>query len=306
MSTSSGEPGFCKYCGHFMNEHTKASLSKCKRCKKHIYVCQVGIHATGGGWKICHVPCGCGQKHYPSTAKPARPLEPADYASTHPEYESPPLPDSKPTYSELFKSGDYLGFYGNDGEVVWTTQSSWWPTTTLYKGANVSCFQFDDESTGSSYFTWTLDVEDSLGATEPNQSERSLGKKTAHTASSGRKPSASHGRTLSAESIDPLQWDQERFEEETMASAMTGLTVGEGSSQRVEESLDQRAGTLPVSAQLNEKGMVSFRLKSEGKHGKKMVSTRDKWVATTGGYIFESKLEGCTFFASEIKAAKKK
>lgn len=308
MSTSSGESGFCNYCGHPMDGHTKASHSKCKRCKKRIYVCQAGQHDEGGGWRICYVPCGCGQKNYPSTARAARPLEPTEYASTHPQYESPndtdtthtdvPGPASpdvpEPTYVELLRSGDYLGFYDYNEDVIWTSQSDWRSSTIWFEGAEVACFQF--ESAGYSYFTWRLDVDSGQEGTEQGQSQRSLGKKAV------RQPSTSHGRTLSEESIDPLQWDQERITAETMASAMRGLTVGEGSSQQG-EGHGQVSGTVPVSARLSRKGMVDFTVKSSGK---KLASTREKWVSVKGGYVFESQSEGCIFFAKEIKPAKKK
>ncbi|KAG9249989.1 uncharacterized protein F5Z01DRAFT_640709 [Emericellopsis atlantica] len=89
MSTSTGEEGFCIYCGHAMDGHTKANHSKCKRCKKRVLVCQATVHDSVAGWRICHVPCRCGEKHFPSTAKAARHLEPTEFASSHPDYQSP-------------------------------------------------------------------------------------------------------------------------------------------------------------------------------------------------------------------------
>ena len=69
-----------------MNGHTKASWSKCKKCKKRFFICQAGSHGPKGarGWKICSKPCSCGRKYYPDTAKAATDLEPAQYGSAHP------------------------------------------------------------------------------------------------------------------------------------------------------------------------------------------------------------------------------
>lgn len=323
MSTNSGESGYCLYCGHTMNEHTRASDSKCKKCKKRFYVCQATIHANSAGWRVCWVPCGCGQKYYPSTAKAARPLNSSEYASTHPQYESPDYTDydvdtsqesivaslatatstapaSEPTYVSLFRSNDNFGFYGHNEEPIWTRQSDWFATTKWYEGAYAPCFQFDDESTGLSYFTWSLDVA------EPSKSNRSKshGKKPAHASTSKGASSRSHRHTHSAESIDPLQWDPERLEAETLTSGMAGLSVGEGSSRQLGDDLDQPPKVVPVFAQPSEKhkGMVQFKPTSGGK---KQNTPKENFVKTEGGYVFDSRAEGCIFFAKEIKPAKK-
>ncbi|KAG5786777.1 hypothetical protein H9Q69_014147 [Fusarium xylarioides] len=285
-----------------MNEHTKASLSKCKECKKRILVCQARQHAEGGGWRICDVPCGCGPRYYPSTAKEAQPLETTEYVSSHPQYESPPpddedtsyeapishyAPDASatpaegPTFVELIKNGDYLQFYNHRGEVISTFREHWQQKSIPHEGVNVLAWQVDYD--GYSYLTWTLDVGDS----QEQQSERSRGKRAANASQS-----ASHGRTLSAESIDPLQWDQSRIDEETVTSGMAGLSVqGESSHQ---------AKRTHVSARLGGKDTVVFK-----NDGKKVTSLRESWVEVEGGFIFESKKYGCTFFAKEIKRAKK-
>ncbi|KAF5017568.1 hypothetical protein F66182_10491 [Fusarium sp. NRRL 66182] len=123
--------------------HTKASLSKCKKCKKRILVCQASQHAEGSGWRLCDVPCGCGPKYYPSTAKTAEPLETTEYASSHPQYESPPPPDEEstsyeapvgsevadapvknPAFVEITKSGDYLQFHNHHRETLMAEDGS--------------------------------------------------------------------------------------------------------------------------------------------------------------------------------------
>lgn len=312
-----------------MDGHTKASRSKCKKCKKRIFVCQAGQHDEGGGWRICYIPCECGQRYYPSTAAAARPLEPTEYASTHPEYESPTIPEAtgasyaiipslepqanrtvstnEPTYAELFKDGYYLKFCNHNGGVIWTSQDDWKPTTIWREGVSVPCFQFNDANTGCSYFTWKLGEDDGQGATEPIQSEPSYSRGPVYSPRTEGQFSTAHARALSEESIDPLQWDQERLEAETMHSAMKKLTVGEGTSSQQDEGEvpSQLAATVPVSAQLDRKGLVVFTVKSGEHSGEKLTSKRDKWVSVDGGYVFNSKSAGCTFFAKEIKPAKK-
>ncbi|KJZ70799.1 hypothetical protein HIM_09812 [Hirsutella minnesotensis 3608] len=330
MSTSSGEPSFCDYCGHPMNGHTKASHAKCKKCKKRILICQAGIHATGAGWKICYLPCNCGPRYYPSKAREARPLTPAEYAATHPEYESPSYADydedthqepiaqplynaaetsmSEPMYVDLFRSNNDFGFYGYDNDIIWSRQSDWRSTTKWYEGAHVPCFQFDDVSTGLSYFTWTMGVGDSevVARTDQGKRSKSHGKTAVRGSSSKGGESRSHGRTLSEESVDPLQWDQKRLDAEAMAARMASLSVGEGSSSQPTESLDLLStGVVEVSAQHRGKGMVSFRPKCGPRSGQKLVSQRANWVKEQGGYVFESESEGCVFFAKEIQQAKK-
>ncbi|KAL6406412.1 hypothetical protein AUP68_09206 [Ilyonectria robusta] len=90
MSTSSGRKGSCTRCGHQMNEHAKSSESKCKKCKKVFDICQVPYHGLGsensGGWRICYVPCACGNRYYSDKARAARPLEPHEYIPGHPGY----------------------------------------------------------------------------------------------------------------------------------------------------------------------------------------------------------------------------
>jgi hypothetical protein len=93
MSANSNETGSCKFCGHFMSAHTKAASSKCKKCGKRIIICQATIHNETRGWKICDVPCGCGHKYFPAYARGATPLEPDNFASTHPLYVQPSFSD---------------------------------------------------------------------------------------------------------------------------------------------------------------------------------------------------------------------
>lgn len=294
MSTSSGEAGFCEFCGHPMNVHTSPRFSKCEKCKKRFHVCQAGVHEEGGGWRRCDVPCGCGSRYYPSTAQEAYPLAPTEYASTHPQYESPPEEETSPTYVNLIRNGEYLQFYDHENELVSTVRGHWQQTSVLYEGENVEAWQMVDD-TGYSYFTWTLDVEDARGA-GATQSERSLGKQAAHVHES----SSSHRRTPSAESIDPLQWSDEQFEANTLTPAMARLAVG-GSSSHQAQDLGPRERVLG-SARLSSKGTVVF--KPEG-GGEKVNSLRKSWVKVKGGFVFESKLHDCTYFTKEIKPAKK-
>lgn len=293
MSTNSGESGFCKFCGHPMNEHTKATLSKCTKCKKRMHVCQSGVHARGDGWRLCDVACGCGSRYYPSVAKQARPLAPSEYASTHPLYEPPSDVEDEdededdessigiPTYVKLAKNGDYLEFVGHDGELISTFREHWQQTRISSQEGDIDVWRMEDE-TGYSYFTRTLDVDDS-------KDKRSRGKRVAHAPQS-----TSHGRTLSEESIDPLQWSEEQLEANTLTSAMEELTVGSGSSQK------RVHGTARLST--SRKGTVVFEAASDGQ---KVYSLNTSWVKVKGGFIFESKKHRCTFFTKEIKKPKK-
>ncbi|GKU13941.1 unnamed protein product, partial [Fusarium langsethiae] len=267
MSTNSGEDGFCKFCGHLMNVHTRASSSKCTKCKKRFHVCQALVHNEGKGWRLCDVPCGCGSKYYPSTAKQARPLAPTEYASSHPQYESPPEDEDRtfvshsspkasstltgnPTYVDVTNNGHYLQFYGHDGELITTVREHWQQTRIDYQGVKVGAWQTVDDM-GFSYFTWTLDAHDSQDAgAEAEQSERSLGKKVAHA------------RTLSTESIDPLQWNEEQLEANAVASTMAGLTIGGSSSHQAESSGSR--GCVLGSARLDSKGTVVFKREAGG------------------------------------------
>ncbi|KAF4627264.1 hypothetical protein G7Y89_g10891 [Cudoniella acicularis] len=90
MSTSSGRKGSCERCGHMLNEHAQGRDSKCTKCKKPFEICQAFIHGSDGGWRLCYIPCSCGEKYYPDKAKPARPLAPHEYMTNHPGYR--PLP----------------------------------------------------------------------------------------------------------------------------------------------------------------------------------------------------------------------
>lgn len=326
MSTDSGEPGFCIYCGHFLSAHTKERHAKCKKCKKRILICQAGVHATGAGWKICHLPCSCGEGYYPSNAKAARLLQPTEYAETHPDYEFPSYADdyntshepiaepvysavstyTEPVYVDVFESDDTLWFYGCDNEVMWTQRDDWRSTTKWYEGANRPCFQFDNNSTGLSYFTWNLGPGDAAAATQSAPVKGSKhGTTGARGGSSRRGHTQSHGRTLSEESIDPLQWDQATFEAETLASQMASLSVIEGSSSQTTDRPNQAAEFVEVSARHSGKGMVSFRPHSGPREGKKLTSRKENWNKNRGGYVFDSEAAGCVFFAKEIKPAKK-
>ncbi|KAM0361040.1 hypothetical protein ACHAO7_012051 [Fusarium culmorum] len=307
MSTNSGEDGFCKFCGHLMNVHTKASSSKCTnlKCKKRFLVCQAGVHNGGGGWRLCDVPCGCGPTYYPSTAKQAYPLAPIEYASSHPLYESPSpegedntfashsspeassTSTNNPAYVDVTNNGHYFQFYGHDGGLITTVREHWQQTRVDYQGVKVEAWQMNDDDTGLSYFTWTLDVPDSQGAHE-EQSERSLGKQVAQMPQP-----TSHGRTLSEESIDPLQWNEEQLKANSVASRMAGLTIGGSSSSR---------DLVHGSARLDKKGRVCFKPEAGGEEVK---SLRNSWVEAEDGFIFESKTHGCKFFTKQIKLAKK-
>jgi hypothetical protein len=306
MSTSTGEEGFCVFCGHLMSAHTDAKHSKCTKCKNRILVCQANNHAGRTGWRICDVSCGCGSKYYPSTAKEAYPLYSDEYASSHPLYESPPegedntfdsysspqassMSASNPAYVDVTKTGQYFQFIDYDANPMYSTRDNWQQTLVDYKGVKTPAWQMTD-STGLSYFTWSLDVPDSQeGYAE--QSERSRGKQVA----------CSHGRTLSEESIDQLQWDEAQLEANSVASAMAGLTLGGSSSRQAESSGSQ--DRVLVSARLDSKGRVVFKRKDGGDE---MKSSRECWDKEKGGgYVFESRKFGCTFFTKEIKQAKK-
>lgn len=87
MSTSSGRGDEqCVRCGHQLNTHARKSESKCKKCKKHFEICQQ-IHLGGSGYRLCYIPCRCGEGNYPNKAKAAKPLEPYEYLPDHPSYQ---------------------------------------------------------------------------------------------------------------------------------------------------------------------------------------------------------------------------
>jgi hypothetical protein len=83
MSTSSGRKGSCERCGHFLDGHARTSESKCKKCHKLFDICQVATHR---GWRICFIPCNCGEKYYPDKARAAVPLASHEYQPNHPGY----------------------------------------------------------------------------------------------------------------------------------------------------------------------------------------------------------------------------
>jgi hypothetical protein len=318
-----------------MNEHCAKKDAKCKKCKKSFEICQAGYHGLAEhepeGWRICFLPCNCGFDYYPDKARAAKPLQAHEYRPDHPGYraleqtddtelehylnfteqpgegstiseyyshvDGPSAPPaSGPTYVELSVSGGLFGFYDEQNKERWTNESDWRLATILYQEVEVPCFQFDDYD-GTSYFTWKL------GTRQPKVSTKALGKQTGR-ASSSRKggSSTSHQRTLSEESDDPLQWDNKRYEEETITSKMAELGVGEASSSRQgEDNQGKSAKFVRVSARLTKKGKVRFTLASKEEYETK----RENWVATEGGYVFDSKPAGCVFFAKEIKPAKK-
>lgn len=161
MSTSSGRLKNCSCCGHPLNEHAKPRDSRCKKCNKAFEICQSGYHGDEDGsplgWRICRVPCGCGERFYPDKAREARALEPHEYVADHPGYR--PLEEyadssshfvdatdpgttsaHEPTYVDLLVNGDWLEFYGLDGELISIAQEHWRLTTALYQGAPTPYF----------------------------------------------------------------------------------------------------------------------------------------------------------------------
>jgi hypothetical protein len=87
MTTSSGRKGFCERCGHALNEHAKKSDSKRKKCKKYFEICQQD-HLESG-YRLCYIPCSCGEIYYPDKAMSAKPLKPHEYLEGHPGYRPP-------------------------------------------------------------------------------------------------------------------------------------------------------------------------------------------------------------------------
>lgn len=318
MSTSTGESGWCQYCGHPLDGHRAAKRSKCRQCKERILICQAGGHTSGPGWKICHVPCQCGPEYYPT--EEARPLTQADYASTHPEYVAPDEEEDytdtthfsatasasatsevEPAYVDLFQNGDEFGFYDCNSEVIWTRESDWQESTTLYNGEQVPCLRLYDGTTNMWYFTWTLEIGDSQAAAE-SRKEKASSSHGAQAANTEKGQSDPHRRTDSHESIDPLQWDQARIDEETMTAEMANLQVGE--SSRGTAPSDQRGGKVAVSARYMGKNKISFKPKSGDLEGQKLVSRRKDWVKEGSGYKLASQTHGCVFVAKEIKPEK--
>ncbi|SPJ80261.1 uncharacterized protein FTOL_08653 [Fusarium torulosum] len=275
MSASSGESGFCIYCGHFLNEHTKPSRSLCKNraCKKRFLICQAPVHNTTG-WRICDIPCGCGSAYYPDNANAARPLEPAEYASTHPLSESPSsggeaAPASDPIFVELWENNGYWEF-GHNGMIISSSRKDWKPSRQFYEGRFWDCWRWND------YATWVL----------PSQSQQSTGKRVAYT----------HGRNVSS-STDPVTWTEERLAAETqMTSGMAGLALEGGSSYQAQDE------NVYVSARLYKKDNSMVEFKHNGQVIKSKITS---WATVDDGFVFKSSTYGCTFFTEVIKPAKK-
>jgi hypothetical protein len=102
MSTSSGraKEGNCTRCGHSMEQHQKLQFTKCQKCRKSFEVCQAGIHGDDGvRWRICYVPCSCGEKYYPLGLSRAHELARHKYQTSHEAYR-PLTPDVKETIDE--------------------------------------------------------------------------------------------------------------------------------------------------------------------------------------------------------------
>ena len=70
-----------------MEGHAKLRDTKCKKCKKSFEVCQAGIHGNdGAGWRICFVPCSCGEKYFPLSLTKKHELAGHEYRENHPGY----------------------------------------------------------------------------------------------------------------------------------------------------------------------------------------------------------------------------
>ncbi|APA15906.1 hypothetical protein sscle_15g106760 [Sclerotinia sclerotiorum 1980 UF-70] len=54
----------------------KGNESQCKKCKKVFEICQVLEHE---GWRICFIPCYCGEQYYPEKARATFPLASHEY-----------------------------------------------------------------------------------------------------------------------------------------------------------------------------------------------------------------------------------
>lgn len=298
MSTNSGESGFCRYCSHSMNEHTKKALSKCKKCKARFLICQAAWHDKGSGWRLCEVPCACGRKYYPSTAKGARPLHESEFGENHPQFKAPcdadESGDQSNDYTTEFSSSygqtadynydeqvpvsrdafhqDYQSF-GGDSQTQWTNTQQWEQGPVASDEAYVETTQRAEGPRDH----WTL--------------EQSQGSHQATTTTAG--PSTSHRRTSSADSEDPLQWDTQRYEEETMTEAMANLDVHEH---------DVELPIAKISAYYTTSGKVRFDTPS----GTQVDTSRDDWVKTDEGYKWKSTRYGYVFFTSKISDQKRK
>jgi hypothetical protein len=110
--------------------------SKCKnsKCKKFFEICQAPIHGSDGrGWRLCYIPCSCGEKYYPDKARAAVPLAPHEYQADHPGYR--PLPpdeeyedtteditdsSSPPPQGESWSVGHGRADSGSSDELSWS------------------------------------------------------------------------------------------------------------------------------------------------------------------------------------------
>lgn len=141
MSTSSGRKGWCTRCGHGMNEHARSAESKCRMCKKAFEICQTSYHGQEGyspeGWRICYIPCNCGELYYPEKAKAARPLQPHEYIPGHPAYRA--------LEEESFRTADVTGATDVSGHTDITdaddssavpAEANPWPNTSVTSTSN--------------------------------------------------------------------------------------------------------------------------------------------------------------------------
>ena len=158
MSTSSGREGSCARCGHFLDGHAHARDSKCKKCKKLFEICQVATHR---GWRICFIPCRCGEQYYPDKARAAVPLASHEYQPDHPGYRalSPDENEYDTTTDQASSStpqgGGYAGHVrtdsgGSEDPLAWSAQRYEEETTT---GIDELVGTFDNTHIGGSSTT---------------------------------------------------------------------------------------------------------------------------------------------------------
>ncbi|KAF5963516.1 hypothetical protein FBULB1_13342 [Fusarium bulbicola] len=272
MSTSTGESGWCLYCGHPLNEHTKERHSRCQKCNKRLLICQVQ-HGTGG-YSICDVPCGCGKKHYPSAAKEAHELEESEYASTHPQYKPPESPEPDYVRVKPKMDGGQLKFTHKNKQIS-SYHDNWDYGLMMVDGKKDTWWMLDMGSIV--YYAWDLPSTETVPSKTVAQ--------------------PSHERTDSG-STDPLSWDQERLEANTQMTSMMGsLNLQGGGSSQAEDNM------VRVTARYYKTDKVEFMY-----NGEMVKSMATSWVRVHdgGGYKFESNKYGRTFFATEIKPLAKR
>ncbi|KAL2760461.1 hypothetical protein ACRALDRAFT_1059741 [Sodiomyces alcalophilus JCM 7366] len=318
MTTSSRRGGYCRYCGHAMNEHTSERGSKCKKCGKLFLICQANVHDLSGedyvGWTICYQPCWCGKEHRPSKVRDTPDLPSWAYASTHPLYKPPsdtthevteasidessiagstaPLPTSEgeDQWVEIVEQRNYtkvghvLFRRGPGCELESTPVKDWTAAIYLDGEEYQPCYKYVDATTQQTLWAKTL----TPGLVEPVNKQDKKGKR--------------HIRSWSQDSEDPLTRVGEEGESiDLRLAALTldgqdepGLPGGSSASASQSEP-------TPVSVWLGKKGRIYF---IDPISGVDIKTNRTSWKKVKGGFLFQSQQLEHDYFTSALPKSK--